>query len=352
MAAANRRESADLTDALLHRPQRFEFFQAVRLLARLRGRAPVGEDAAPDQEAVRFRALLSHSFPPAEIDRLRPGVQDGPPVMVVGFLGLTGPAGVLPTHYTTLLLCRTREKDRALHDFLDLFNHRLVSLFYRAWEKYRLPIAYEKSRLECEDLGVDPVTASLYCLVGLGTDGLRGLSPITDEALLYYAGHFAHYPRSAVALEGLLQDYFGVPLRVEQAQGQWLTLEADDQSALPGGDGDGGRNHQLGLNVIVGERAWDRQSKFRLRIGPVNYGQFCNFLPGGDGVRALAELTRSYVGPEFDFDVQVLLNGEEVPWCRLQSETTDPSRLGWNTWVRCHDMERVTEDAVMSVADR
>jgi type VI secretion system protein ImpH len=351
MAAANGRASADLNEALLREPHRFEFFQAVRLFERLRGRATVGQDAAPEQETVRFRALPSLSFPPAEINRLRPGTEAAPAVMVVSFLGLTGPSGVLPQHYTTLLLRRNREKDHSLHDFLDLFNHRLVSLFYRAWEKYRLPFAYEKSRLTGEEEGADPVSACLYSLVGLGTDGLRGRPPIPDEAFLYYAGHFAHYPRSALALEGLLQDYFGVPVRVEQAQGQWLTLEEDDRSALPGCERADGLNIQLGLNLVVGERVWDRQSKFRLRLGPVHYEDFQRFLPGGEGLLALAELTRSYVGPEFDFDVQVLLHGEEVPWCRLQSETADPPRLGWNTWVRCHDLDRVAEDAVVSVVD-
>src|SRR5262249_36267283 len=131
-----------------------------------------------------------------------------PPLeMLVAFLGLTGPQGVLPQHYTALLLRRIREKDHALHDFLDLFNHRAVSLFYRAWEKYRLPFAYERSRLDGSE-EADACTRSLYCLVGLGTGSQRGRLAIDDEAFLFYSGHFAHHPRSASGLEGLLEDYF------------------------------------------------------------------------------------------------------------------------------------------------
>jgi type VI secretion system protein ImpH len=351
MAAANGRASTDLNETLLREPQRFEFFQAVRLLERLRPNAPVGQDAMPDQEVVRFRALPSLSFPAAEINRLRHTAERGPLEMVVSFLGLTGPSAMLPQHYTTLLLRRMREKDHALHDFLDLFNHRLVSLFYRAWQKYRLPIAFETSRLGSEEQGADPVSTCLYCLVGLGTDGLRHQLSIADDAFLYYAGHFTTYPRSALALQGILQDYFDVPIHVEQAQGQWLTLEEDSRSVLPGADYPQGQNNKSGLNLIVGDRVWDVQSKFRLRLGPLTYDQFRHFLPSGDGLRALSELTRSYVGVEFDFDVLVALYPEEVPWCRLESEGPDRPQLGWNTWVRSIDMERVAEDAVVSVTD-
>jgi len=271
--------------------------------------------------------------------------------MVVSFLGLTGPSGVLPQHYTTLLLSRVRGKDFALRDFLDLFNHRLVSLFHRAWEKYRLPFSYERSRLESGAEGADPVTTTLYCLVGLGTDGLRGRLSVADEAFLYYAGHFAHHPRSALGLEGLLQDYFGMPLRVEQAQPQWLTLDEEDRSLMPGGDHPDGRCARLGMDMVVGERVRDVQSKFRLRVGPVDYTAFRRFFPGSAGLRELAELTRTYVGPEFDIDVLVLLLPEEVPWCRLDSAAEEPARLGWNTWVRCQPMEKVVEDALFDLTE-
>jgi len=135
--------------------------EAVRLLQRLAAerlhedaaphRHAVGEDHAPKQEAVRFRALPSHGFPPGSISEIRPSSDRGAdengkgPELVTAFMGLVGPAGVLPRHYTTLLIERIREKDFALRDFLDPFHHRIVSLFYRAWEKYR----FRRSRSSC-----------------------------------------------------------------------------------------------------------------------------------------------------------------------------------------------------------
>jgi type VI secretion system protein ImpH len=346
-----------LAERLCREPHRFDFFQAVRLLERLvheqtlkdrrLRRRPIGEDATPRQELVRFRALPALSFPAGHISQLRrPATDDGPPPeMVVSFLGLTGPAGVLPQHYTTLLLRRLRLKDFALRDFLDLFNHRLVSLFYRAWEKYRLPFAYERSHVDGSTETRDRCTEALYCLVGLGTPHLRGYLEVDDEAFLFYAGHFAHAPRSATGLEAVLSDYFSLPMRVEQFLGQWLLLEEPDRSRLPGA-GLGGLNNRLGVDSVAGERVWDVQGKFRVRVGPLRYRQFRQLMPGAYGMRVLSQLTRSYAGAEFDFDIQLVLRPEEVPPCRLGGDGEDGSFLGWNTWMRTGAFAQAVDDAV------
>jgi type VI secretion system protein ImpH len=366
MAPESRRESLDVSAALFDQPERFEFFQAVRLLERIvRERladgehhpsGAVGHDVPPERELVRFRALPALSFPTSSVVQVRqpPAGSDGggespPTEMVVAFLGLTGPCGVLPQHYTALLLQRLRDKDFTLRDFLDLFHHRIVSLFYRAWEKYRLPFAHERFRLDPGEREVDLATWALYCLVGLGTAGLRGRLEVPDEAFLFYAGHFAHQPRSAVALECLLADYFAMPLRVEQLQGQWLPLDSEDQARMPGPGFPQGRNNRLGVDLVIGERVWDVQSKFRLRVGPLTFAQFRRLMPNGDGLRPLCQLTRTYVGLEFDFDVQVVLLPAEVPWCQLATGASEGAYLGWNTWARSEAFHREVEDAVFAL---
>jgi type VI secretion system protein ImpH len=376
MATEGGRTSAALSEQLLTQGARFEFFQAVRLLLHLARRGltppslapaagggqPVGYDFAPAQETVRFRVVASNSFPAGEVVRIvahspddvrrtdRPGTH--PLEMFVSFLGLTGPNGVLPQHYTTLLIDRLREKDRSLADFLDLFNHRTISLFYRAWEKYRFPAAFERFQLapqhnEEEDL----FTYCLYSLVGLGTPGMRRRQRLDDETVLYYAGHFAHRPRNALSLEILVADYFGLPVRLLQFQGQWLQLGADDQSMLPGGRWPRGRNNRMGVNVIAGERVWDVQSKFRLRLGPLSYHEFCRFTPTGDRLRPACEIARTYAGPHLDFDVQPVLLASEIPWCRLGGDDPVPARLGWNTWVRSGPMGRDGDDVVFRLEE-
>jgi type VI secretion system protein ImpH len=361
MAAKGRRTGHGLSDELLHAPYRFNFFQAVRLLERRqaeRGRpnAAVGLDHAPQEECVRFRTVPTLSFPASAIAQLDDAAQraargrPGPPEMVVTFFGLTGPNGVLPRHYTELLIRRVREKDHALRDFLDVFHHRLIALFFRAWEKYRLPFARERALAPGAPL--DPGTQALFSLVGFGTAGLRGRLEIDDEAFVYYGGHFSHSPRSAAALQAILEDYFEFPLVVEPLQGQWLYLEPDDLTLMPRA-GRLGQNTQVGLNAIVGGRVWDVQSKFRLRVGPLSYAQFQSLMPNGDALRPLCQLTRTFVGPGLEFDVQPVLRRDDVPACRLTRDDKGTFRphLGWNTWLSTRPLEQDAGDAVFSVRD-
>jgi type VI secretion system protein ImpH len=378
MAAESGRKSTALIEKLFREGHRFDFFQAVRILERhfqelARAdarfeRQPVGHDYDPKQEVVRFKALPAHSFPAASIAQVRrPGTPAGPitaapspesrepdpadpPVdMVISFMGMTGPSGVLPQHFTTLLLTRVRDKDFALRDFFDLFNHRVVSLFCRAWEKYRFPLAYERAQRAGQD--EDLFTGCLYSLVGMGGTKMRKRQVVSDETYLYYAGHFSHFPRSAVSLECLLQDYFELATRVEQFQGQWLYLHVEDCSRTPSADLPEGVNCQLGVNLIVGSRVWDVQSKLRIKLGPLDYAEFRRFMPTGDALRPICQLTRSYVGPEFDFDVHPILKGPEVPWCRLGADPAGGAHLGWNTWVRSAPFQQDVTDAVFVLED-
>ncbi|MEX2188821.1 MAG: type VI secretion system baseplate subunit TssG [Pirellulales bacterium] len=391
MGSESRRENAPLNERLGNYSGDFDFFQAVRLMIRMAEcgvlpgeervaatdtskrirRKPPGHDFAPSEEVVRFRAVASHAFPATEIVRIakpraaatppeaatdiratRTRSADPPLDMFVAFAGLFGPSGVLPQHYTSHIIERIKDKDYALADFLDLFNHRVASLFYRAWEKYRFPIGFERFRLAPQhDERDDPFTACLYSLVGFGTEGLRDRQQFDDETLLYYGGHFAHDPRNAISLEAIVADYFSLHVEVRQFQGQWLMLATYDQSALPNAMQPRGLNCELGTNVIAGERVWDVQSKFRHRVGPVGYREFCRLMPSGDMLRPLCQLTRTYVGPQFDFDVQPVLRAEEVPWCRLGGDDEAPARLGWNTWIRSGEMPADAEDVIFRLED-
>ena len=246
-------------------------------------------------------------------------------------MGLSGPVGVLPEGYLDLLLQRSREHDHALRDFLDLFNHRTISLFYRAWEKYRFPVGFERARRTAGH--TDLFSASLECLVGIGTGQQKQRLPFADDALLRYAGHFAHFPRSAVVLETLLADYLQIPVKIEQLVGRWLPLKIEERTQLPSPECPGGRFNQLGFDLVIGTRVWDVQSSFRICLGPLAQRQFAQLLPGGAQLRRLCALAGLYAGPELDFEVQLMLPAAEVPMCRLGGGAGSLSRLGWSTWL-------------------
>ena len=207
MAATSGGNGPAVSQQLRDQAHQFDFFQAVRVLhwmARESAQEPrhsLGGDFAPSQEVVRFRALASHSFPTGPVVEVRPPrAVGGPEEMTTSFLALTGPQGALPQHYTALVIQSVRAEDFALRDFFDIFNHRALSLFYRAWQKYRFPFAYEEMAVRQPRAGArgeeDLFTQGLYSLLGLGTGGLRGRAEFDDEALLYFAGHFSHWPRS------------------------------------------------------------------------------------------------------------------------------------------------------------
>ncbi len=288
---------------------------------------------------VRFRSLVSLRFPPSqiyEIEEPPPGEGDKPPEMTVQFWGLTGPLGVLPAPYTELLIERTRYKDNALWVFLDLLGHRMLALFYRAWEKARFPVAYERT-------GEDAFTQYLFDVIGMGTKGLRGRMAVPDQALLFYAGLIAQRPHSATAIASILRDYFGVPVRIVQFFGQWLPLEAENLTRM------GAANSELGRNMVAGTHVFVSQSKFRVRLGPLTLRQFANFLPNGRSLRPLSQLTRYLAGMELDFDVQLVLKREEVPECQLGGSAAIPAMLGWSTWVRTDEMRKDADDVVLPV---
>jgi type VI secretion system protein ImpH len=325
---------------LLDEAYRFEFFQAVRLIERMeREREPVGAGGPPAREVVRFRTRASLGFPASQIHEVRQGPREDLPLeMVVAFMGLTGPLGLLPHAYTQLVMDRLRAQDATLSDFLDLFNHRLISFFFRAWEKYRFPVAYEKNRR-------DPFTEYLFDLIGMGTPGLKGRTSVPDEGLLLYAGLIGQQPHSAVALEGILQDYFGVPVEIRQFQGQWVFLEPEYRTFL------GSANSGLGDSAICGERVFTEYSKFRVRLGPLAFSRYTSFLPTGGSHLPLTDLTRFLVNRELDFDIQLVLKKEEVPACRLSSTGPAPPMLGWTTWLKTQQLAEDASQVVLSVAN-
>jgi type VI secretion system protein ImpH len=321
-------------------------------------------------EVVRLRTHLTLSFPPSQLHTVdAPAPPDQLPVMAINFFGLTGATGVLPRHYTELLMRLFREakgpEKTALRDWLDLFNHRLIALFYRAWTKYHFIIPFQ--RREFEKPEPDTFTLALYSCIGLGMPSLRNrlrvgyweaddpvrpervLARINDLSLLFYGGLLSQRPRNAAALQALLEDYFQIDVQVKQFQGQWLQLDPSNQSSLS----EAGCNNALGFNTVAGERVWDVLGRIRLRLGPLRLAQFTEFIPDRSATSdrkaffLLVHLVRLFVGPELSFDVQTVLRADEIPECRLEEdEDAVGARLGWNTWLQSQEAEKDAGDAV------
>lgn len=364
-ASAAGRELPPLLRTLFAKPQAFELFQAVRLVeweaaAQARGRhaplpARVGGISAGGGGAVpvRFRSAATLGFPTGAITRITRDSADSAAVLgqvhvELACFGFIGPAGTLPRHYTSLVMERyRRHRDTTVRDFLDIFLQRLAPLLYRAWAKYRPSIQYEQTLLyaksapwdESARIVRDPVTAVVASLAGIGGTALDGRMQAADVAVLAFAAHFARQPRSVGALEQMLREVVGTGVRVVQFVGRWLRLEPADVTRLAGGGASEGHHARLGIDAIVGNRVWDVESAFEVRLGPLDDVGFRSRLPGGPLLAALGDFIRLYAGPQFHVQIRLVLAAAHVPGSRLGGSAVDgrglPSgtRLGWTSWL-------------------
>lgn len=298
---------------------------------------------------VRFGTSLSLAFPASEIqavDEYRPEDAGESPAtelhMTVGFMGLTGPAGALPTSYTELLIERRNHyRDTAAHGFLDIFSHRAISLFYQTWRKHRFYFPYEARQ-------GDRFSRQLLDLFGLGLPHLQGRlrkegAGIPDTFLIHYAGLLSRKPMSAANIAAVVRAYFSLDAHLRQYVGQWVEIPLNEQSTL------GKNTCDLGESAVLGERTWDRQTKIRIELGPLSRQQFSDFMPGQSGLAALKELVHFCLGHSLACDVRLVLRKDEVPPPLLGTAQTSPPALGYNLWLNSRPPASNPEDTEFSL---
>ena len=356
MASKSRRKSTSVSEKLFAEPYRFSFFQATRLLQGIvrqwqkKGVTnPVGHDVTPQEESVRFSSYTSLQFASAEIPRIvkhqrivKTEHQDIAE-MQISFMGLSGQSGVLPDYFTEVQLQRLREKDASLRDFLDLFNHRSASFFYRAREKYHLPLNYERAKLQNHEK-TDAITHAFKSILGLNGSELEKKLPLNAENLIFYAGYFASPRRSAAALEASLSEYLGTDIKVNQFKGEWMPLHEDDRFQLPIFPMKG-QNNCLGVDTVIGSEVFTVEGKFQLVLGPLSKQQFDDLLPDTEKLTKLNHFTKLFVGANYHYDLKYDLLPDAVSAWHLGDQQSENTRLGWNSWL----LPKNKEDAVRQI---
>jgi type VI secretion system protein ImpH len=313
------RDPLAFLQAVAEKPWEYDFFHTLRCIECLHPRGPrIGTAVRPAQEPIRLGQEPSLEFAPAVLSAVIAGAEH-PAKIQVRFLGLLGPNGPLPLHLTDY----TRERilhggDATFARFLDVFNHRFLSLFYRAWAQAQPCIMHDRP-------GEDRFPIYVGALFGLGSSRVRHRDAVPDAAKLFHAGLLARQVRNRDGLESLLQDYFKVPVRVEEFSGRWLDIAAADQSRLGAHDG----SAMLGSGAVLGTRTWDRQHSIRVAMGPLDLKRYECFLPGGADLEALVVWLRTYLCFEWAWDLGLTLHEPEVPRLRLGKY----GRLGWTTWL-------------------
>lgn len=332
MARPVRRLNRALIDRLRSEPHRFALLQAVRLAElNVPGSIPLGQGFEPKLEALRLRGNLSQAFPASDVTAWRDGVDGAQPELVSAFLSLGGAFGPLPPPYSELGMERQRCGDMGIRDFLDVFNHRLLSLFVRAKRAHRPALQAGRP----EDTGFATL---LWALLGLGTPGLRYTRsskrmqrlPGLDHPLLACAGLLNQRPVSAHAIERTLSYALAMPVKVVPFVGRWLNLDDDQITVL----GPLGRNLALGRDAVVGRRVWDQSAAIRLELGPMPLRQMVPLLPGSKRHALLREILNFTLGGQVEAEIKMLLPKQQVPVSRLWAKTPARlPRLGWTSWL-------------------
>ncbi|HVB67887.1 MAG TPA: type VI secretion system baseplate subunit TssG [Acetobacteraceae bacterium] len=309
-----------LEASLADRPWRFGFYAAMRALeAAARDRPRFGRSSGPAQDSIRLAQEPSVIFAPATLAGWTPATPETPARLAVHFFGLFGPDGPLPLHFTEYARDRRRnQRDPTFQRFADIFHHRALSLFYRAWADVRPTISFDRP----ED---DRFALYVGAMIGLGMDSLRDRDAMPDLTKLHFAGHLAGQTRHAEGLANILSAFFRMPVRIESFIGAWLALPDADGTRL----GAGARTAALGRTALLGKQVWSRQHKFRVVIGPLTLTEYERLLPGGRSFHRLIPIVRNYVGDTLTWDVNLILKREEVPPIRLGTS----GRLGWTTWL-------------------
>ncbi|MGC9983793.1 MAG: type VI secretion system baseplate subunit TssG [Polyangia bacterium] len=334
-AAGTSPGTGELLRTLEGAPHRFDFFDVLRRFeCAYPQSARLGRAARPSDEPIRLGQEPSLEFAPSTVACFTPAAGGTPPCLSLHFLGLLGPNGPLPIHLTDYARDRVRNAgDFALVRFLDIFHHRMLALFYRAWADAQPTVSLDRP-------AQDRFSTYVGSLLGLGMPSLRHRDEFPDRAKLHFAGRFAAQPRNCEGLTAILDAFFVLPVTVEEFVGEWLTLPEKTRwrlgRSLPSGI--------LGQSTVAGARTWQRQGKFRIVFGPLHEDDFHSLLPGQARLRRLVALVRNYVGDSLNWDVRLHLADRVTRPFRLGCA----ARLGWTSWLgRCPQGER-RQDVILN----
>lgn len=318
---------------LMAHPRHYSFFQAVRIL---QSGVPdcyrVGGVVSAAAERLRLRAFDGLGFPSSDIDRLQTApdaqAQDTLPAevanhpriaLIATFLGLQGSQSPLPAWMSEEILERDPD-DNPRRDFLDFFHHRLLSFLPRIWEKYRYWAVYREGAR-------DPFSGRIFSFIGLIDDKLRARSSdLNWERLLAYIGLLAGRNRSGDVVRGVIAHSFDLPgkVMVEEFVLRTVHITEEQQNRL------GRDNVRLGADLHLGAKVPDRNGKFRLWLGPLDFARFFRFLPIAPDFDTLRELVAFMLRDQLAYDLCLVLERAEVPPFRLSDRNC---LLGWSTWL-------------------
>ena len=302
--------------SLEEEPWRFDYFTVLRHLERKHKDQPrIGDSASRRDEFVQLGQDPFMDFPASNLARAE-AAEGRPLKLFVKFLGLLGPQGALPLATTEEAYHYILAQDDAFARFLDIFNHRFIQLFFRAWADSR-PIAQH----DRPDL--DRFVAYVGSTIGIGSAPYQHLDSVPDAVKLCYAGLLGAQAKCASRLAAAVRALFNVEVEIDEFVGTRLAIERAERTIV------GSRNAMLGNDAVLGGTIFSVQDKIRVRIFVNNLEQYLRFLPTGDLCEPLADLVFFYIGEQFDWEAELALRSSAAAPIRLGRS----GQLGWTSWM-------------------
>jgi type VI secretion system protein ImpH len=375
-------------DDVFEQPWAWDFFQAMRQIECVyRDHPPLGTSRTLREDPVRFGQFISLAFAASSLEQApKPAVTPDswsddplPPEpafrkLLVRFTGLTGPNGPMPLVFSEMVRNRqagiddpdlpraafgedadlplASRRDPALAEFLDIFHHRLITLFYRAWAMAQKAVDFDRVALPADGFEDEDERSSarethyfsewIASTFGEGLPDYDGLDSIPTWQKLAFAGLLSDPTRHLEGLGKVLAAAFATGSQVTPLVGQWLEIPARECCRL----GETPRTGALGRTAVVGSRVWDRQQKITLQLGPVSFAEFQSYLPGGLCHRQLHDWVAYYTRREVRWEADILLRRDEVPKTRLDS-ISKPLRgggLGRTNWLSSRPFQHDPRD--------
>jgi type VI secretion system protein ImpH len=328
-----------LLNAIKSNPFAYGFYQAVRRLeCAYKEKPKVGQSLRPKDDPIRFGQPPSLAFPSSNLAYFKLGEKGLPPRMGVNFFGVYGPHGPLPLHLTEYAYSRiVNHNDPTFSAFTDVFHHRMLCLFYRAWANAQPTVSYDRP-------DSDSFAKYVGSLFGIGMPAFRNQDSLQDRIKLYYSGILAAQTKNAAGLRALISDFLNMNTDIEQFVGHWIALPKECRLLL----GITRETCTLGANSALGGKAWECQQNFRIVLGPLSREQYLKMLPGGESMRRLKDIVRNYVGDELAWDVKLVMKKEHMPSLKLGIT----GKLGWTSRIWSKTIEKDVDALIINPSAR
>lgn len=279
-----------------------DFFELVRRIEGSRPDLPrLGKAARPTQENVRFGQTPYLHFPPTEVAEIRQGNGNVEALIMTYFFGLLGVNGPMPLEFTNYVFQRSHNYyDQTWRRFLDIINHRFLTLFYRAWAENEQAVSFDRKN-------DDKITDIIRSLAGTSSDML-GENRTFPYLTANYAEHFGKSVKSRDSLEEILRNILKIDLKIKDFVVSSYDIPKGERCHLGNR-----RNSVLGESIQLGRSYMSATREFEIETEPVSFTESCKWMPGHSGFNLINRVITAYLDRPLEYSLTFNVVGKTVP---------------------------------------